>query len=63
MQNGLFIILVDFFMFEDLIISKSRFLTMNLEFCYQKVHFLDHSVPWPLLHPPPGPPFCVDDVP
>ena len=41
MQNGLFITLVFsfvhnfsvFFMFEDLIISKSGFLTMNLEFC------------------------------
>ena len=28
-------------MFEDLIISKSGFLTMNLEYCYLKVHFSD----------------------
>ena len=30
-----------FLMSEDLIISKTGFLTMNLEFCYQKVHCSD----------------------
>ena len=41
MQNGLFITSVFFvfffLIFQDLLISKSGFLTMNLVFCYQKV--------------------------
>ena len=43
MQNVLFITLVFVvvFLFKDVIISKSGFLTITLGFWYQKVHFSD----------------------
>ena len=70
MQNGLFITLVFSFVYNFSVFYVRRSYNFKIRISNDeswilltKGAFLAHSVPWPLLRPPPGSPFCVTGVP